>query len=72
MPRSLRYLRLVPLVSLQVTLNRWAPTAAASIPLVVYLPLAIRRYGWSDDFPHLYGDGTPIEYETLQSRQSVA
>jgi len=37
--------------------GRWAPLVAALTPLVVYLPLAVRRYGWSDDFSHLFWDG---------------
>ncbi len=35
----------------------WAATAAL-VPLVVYLPLVIRRYGWSDDIPHLLKQGS--------------
>ena len=32
-------------------------SAAAVVPLAVYLPLVIRRYGWSDDFPFLFEQG---------------
>ena len=35
----------------------WAPIAAAAVPLATYLPSAVRRYGWSDDLPHLFWDG---------------
>ncbi len=31
--------------------------AAAAVPLATYLPSAVRRYGWSDDLPHLFWDG---------------